>query len=665
MRKEPFFLKKKNPPSSVVIDRVLPDIDKGRFAVKRYWDEEVRICAHLLVHGHDKPKGRLWYRHENDKEFISVPLVSKFNDEWEAAFKPTQLGRYICRVEAALDSFTTWTLDLKKRLDAGQDVRVDLQIGAGLIKHTQRKLKNPSQKEILNGVLISVRELLKKADPLSTPQVLEVFHSPLLHAVMYDCFENAVWYETDVQIQIEPVRARFSNWYEFFPRSVVGPEVHHGTFKEAEKRLAYIKDMGFHIVYLPPIHPIGEKFRKGKNNRPQAEAGEPGSPWAIGGPAGGHKEIHPELGRLEDFQHFVQKARSLNLEIAMDIAFQCSPDHPYVTSHPEWFMHRPDGSIQYAENPPKKYQDIYPFYFEGPAWKDLWQELLSVVEFWVDKGVRVFRVDNPHTKSFHFWEWLIREVRTTRPDVIFLAEAFTRPKIMAYLAKAGFSQSYTYFTWRNVKWELTQYMNELTQTELKDYFGAHFWPNTPDILHETLQEENATVYKQRLVLAATLMSSYGIYGPAFELMEHRPRENGSEEYLDSEKYQLRAWNLEDPRSLAPFIKKINQIREQHPSLQQNRTFRFLPVDNEFLIAYAKTSESEKIVVVVNLDAHKTQAGRVELPLTEWKLRDDENFEMQDLLTDITYTWRDWRNFVELRPDQPAHIFKLKRIKESP
>jgi starch synthase (maltosyl-transferring) len=360
----------------------------------------------------------------------------------------------------------------------------------------------------------------------------------------------------------------------------------------------------------------------------------------------------------------VKKARAMELEFAMDIAFQCSPDHPYVKAHPEWFKKRPDGTIQYAENPPKKYQDIYPFDFEGPAWKSLWQELLSVVEFWVEQGVKVFRVDNPHTKPFHFWEWLIAQVRSKNPEVIFLAEAFTRPKVMAYLAKSGFSQSYTYFTWRNVKWELTQYMNELTQTELKDYFGANFWPNTPDILHERLQENNSTVYKQRLVLAATLMSNYGIYGPAFELMEYQPRDHGSEEYLNSEKYQLRTWDLKASHSLAPFLKKINQIRNTHPSLQQNRNFRFHPIDNESLLAYSKTLGSEKIITVVNLDPHKVQSGLLELPLIDWSISDNEYFEMEDLLTGATYTWQGWRNFVELRPDQPAHIFKI-HIKPRP
>ncbi|KYG63797.1 hypothetical protein AZI86_13315 [Bdellovibrio bacteriovorus] len=661
MQIDKLFNESENPPSIVVIDRVLPEIDSGKFAIKRYIDEEIKITAHLLVHGHDLPKGRLWYRHETEKNYTKVDLVSKGNDEWEASFKPKKLGRYLCKIEAAKDSFTTWTTDLKKRINAQQDIKVDLQIGESIIKHTWRHTPQGKHKDILGEALRTIGTW--SSEKSQTPKtILNFFSSPVLEAAMNEFFENPVWYDHELPIQVEPLLARYSSWYEFFPRSTVSKDIPHGTFKMAQDRLNYIKDMGFNVVYFPPIHPVGREFRKGKNNSTKAEAGDVGSPWAIGAKEGGHKDILPALGTLKDFKGLIEKARSLKMEIAMDIAFQCAPDHPYVKAHPEWFKHRPDGTIQYAENPPKKYQDIYPFDFECKEWKSLWQELLSVVTYWVNQGVRVFRVDNPHTKPFHFWEWLIREVRLKNPEVIFLAEAFTRPKMMAYLAKAGFSQSYTYFTWRNVKWELTQYMTELTQTELKDYFGANFWPNTPDILHEHLQEDNPGVYKQRLILAATLMSNYGIYGPAFELMSYQPKEKGSEEYLHSEKYEVKNWNLDDPRSLAPFIRQINQIRENHPSLQQNRTFRFHPVDNESIIAYSKTHGDEKIVVVVNLDSRRSQSGLVELPLIDWKIAESENYEMEDLLTGVFYTWRGWRNFVELRPNQPAHIFKLKTHK---
>lgn len=661
MQFEELYFQNKVPPPNVIIDRVVPDVDHGKFAVKRYLDEEVEITAHLFVHGHELPKGRLLVRHQNDDEFNSYILIAKGNDEWSAAFKPTRLGKYFCRIEAAMDRFGSWKSDILKKRAADQNVHIDLQIGQMLLAQMVNKLEDSSERILISQAVSVLGDWISSKKNPEMNLLKKLVDDPdlvtRLHAYFDD--ESYVVYPHEIQIQIEPLLARYSSWYEFFPRSVVEGKLRHGTFKDAEKRLDYIKDLGFNIVYFPPIHPIGKSFRKGKNNALEAARGDVGSPWAIGGAEGGHKDILPDLGTLRDFENFVKKARSMDIETALDIAFQCSPDHPYVKTHPEWFKKRPDGTIQYAENPPKKYQDIYPFDFECEDWQALWEELLSVVEFWVEKGVKVFRVDNPHTKPFHFWEWLIAKVRDKNPDVIFLSEAFTRPKIMAYLAKSGFSQSYTYFTWRNAKWELTQYMNELTQTELKDFYGANFWPNTPDILHERLQECNPTAFKQRVTLAATLMSNYGIYGPAFELGECKPREKGSEEYLHSEKYELRKWDLQSPDSIAPYIKKINEIREKHKALQQNRTFRFHPVDNEMLMAYSKTWASEKIITVVNLDSHKVQAGLLELPLTDWNISDSESFEMEDLLTGVVYTWQGWRNFVELRPQQPAHIFKLR------
>lgn len=666
MQFEELYFQRPSPPPSVIIDRVLPDIDHGKFAVKRYLDEEIEIIAHLLVHGHELPKGRLLVRHESEEEFQSFHLWPKGNDEWAATFMPEKLGTYHCRIEAALDRFGSWKSDTLKKSAAGQNIHGDLQSGQMLLSKLVDVAQDTRQRIVISQAVGTIGAWLgRKKNPDLEGLKLLVDDPELLNSLQ-GIFEDKsyVVYPHEIQIQVEPLLARFSSWYEFFPRSVVKGELRHGSFKDAEERLAYIKDLGFNVVYFPPIHPIGKSFRKGKNNSLKAQPGDVGSPWAIGGAAGGHKEILPELGSVLDFEHLVAKARGMGLEIAMDIAFQCSPDHPYLKSHPEWFKKRPDGSIQYAENPPKKYQDIYPFDFECAAWQSLWEELLSIVQYWVERGVKVFRVDNPHTKPFHFWEWLIKKVRTKNPEVIFLAEAFTRPKIMAYLAKLGFSQSYTYFTWRNAKWELTQYMKELTQTELKDFYGANFWPNTPDILHEHLQEHNATVYKQRLVLAATLMSNYGIYGPAYELLENRPRENGSEEYLNSEKYELRKWELNAPHSIASFIKRVNAIRNKYKSLQQNRTFRIHPIDNEKLMAYSKSLGSERIVMVVNLDPHKMQSGLLELPLIDWNISDDENFEMEDLLTGAVYSWHGWRNFVELRPHEPAHIFRV-RIQPRP
>ncbi len=473
----------------------------------------------------------------------------------------------------------------------------------------------------------------------------------------------ATSYEKQLQVIVDRERARFSTWYELFPRSCAPQPGRHGTFKDLEERLPYVASMHFDVLYLPPIHPIGRAYRKGKNNATTAQPGDPGSPWAIGGPEGGHKAIHPELGTLDDFRHLIRRAAEYGLEIAMDLAFQASPDHPYVKEHPEWFRQRPDGTIQYAENPPKKYQDIYPFDFESEHWRELWQELKSVVQFWIDQGVRIFRVDNPHTKPFAFWEWLIGEIKREHPETIFLSEAFTRPKVMYTLAKLGFTQSYNYFPWRNTKWELTQYFTELTQTEVREYFRPNLWPNTPDILPEYLQFGGPAAHMIRLILAATLGASYGIYGPVFELCENRPLAPGKEEYLDSEKYEIRHWDLERPESLRNLIARVNLIRRENPALQSNDSLRFHPVDNEQIIAYTKTTadRSNQILTVVTLDPHHVQAGWVELPLDVLGIDPHQPYQMHDLLSDRRFLWHGPRNYVELDPHGvPAHIFRVRR-----
>jgi starch synthase (maltosyl-transferring) len=432
--------------------------------------------------------------------------------------------------------------------------------------------------------------------------------------------------------------------------------------REAEAVLPDVADMGFDVIYLPPIHPIGQSYRKGPNNSLKANPGDPGSPWAIGSAAGGHKALHPDLGSLADFDHFAAQAKKHNLEIALDLALQCSPDHPYVKEHPEWFRHRPDGTIKYAENPPKKYQDIYPFDFECEAWQALWQELLSIVLFWAEHGVRIFRVDNPHTKPFHFWRWLIREAQAQYPDLVFLSEAFTRPKVMKYLAKCGFSQSYTYFTWRNTKKELEQYLVELTHTECVEYMRPNFFANTPDIFHEFLQFGGRPAYQIRLVLAATLAAAYGIYGPPFELCETRAIA-GTEEYQDSEKYQIRVWDRDQPGNIKGLIRKINRIRREHAALQYNRSLRFHSIDNDELIAYSKVSPNgqDVILTVVCLNPNFVQSGWLTLPLAEYGLQEGEVFQVHDLLTEDRYLWRGERNFVRLDPQVcPAHVFHVKR-----
>jgi starch synthase (maltosyl-transferring) len=467
-------------------------------------------------------------------------------------------------------------------------------------------------------------------------------------------------------VAVDPALARFSSWYEMFPRST-GAEGRHGTFQTTEERLPYVAGMGFNVLYLPPIHPIGRTYRKGRNNTVEAEPDDFGSPWAIGSELGGHKSVNPDLGTLEDFRHLVAAARAAGIEIALDIAFQCSPDHPYVSEHPEWFKHRPDGTIQYAENPPKKYQDIYPFDFETPAWPELWEELLSIFLFWAEQGVRIFRVDNPHTKPFAFWEWLLPELKRRHPEAITLAEAFTRPKVMHRLAKLGFSQSYTYFAWRTQKAELREYFTELTTHPIRDFFRPNLWPNTPDILTDYLQHGGRPAFMARLVLAATLGASYGIYGPAFEHCESLAIGPGKEEYYNSEKYQLREWRLTRPDSLHDFISRVNAIRRDNPALQTDRGLRFVEIDNENLIAYSKVDEdgSNLLLMVVNLDPYHAQAGMVDVPIHRWGIAPDQQFQVHDLIADTRYSWRNWKNFVELNPFvQPAHIFRVQhRIRD--
>jgi starch synthase (maltosyl-transferring) len=466
-----------------------------------------------------------------------------------------------------------------------------------------------------------------------------------------------------LQVEVNRERARFGAWYEFFPRSTASEPGVHGTFKDAEKRLPYVASMGFDVLYLPPIHPIGRSFRKGRNNTVEALEGDVGSPWAIGASEGGHKAILSDLGTLDDFRHMLAVAADLGIEIAMDIAFQCAPDHPYVKEHPNWFKARPDGTIQYAENPPKKYQDIYPFDFESEDWQGLWEELKSIFIFWCEQGVRIFRVDNPHTKPFPFWQWVIGEVKSAYPDTIFLSEAFTRPKVLYRLAKLGFTQSYNYFPWRNTKAEITEYLTELTTTEVKEFCGPNLWSNTPDILTEYLQYGGRPAFMSRLVLMATLGPTYGMYGPAFELCENEPIAPGKEEYLFSEKYEIKSWNWDDPNSLAPLITVVNQARREHKALQSNHNLRFVPTSNDQIIAYTKTSEDgeDQVLVVVNLDPHYVQSAFVDLPLAELGLDEHQPYQVHDLLTNARYIWHGTRNYVELNPSfMPAHLFVVRR-----
>ena len=647
----------------VVIEAISPAVDCGKFPVKRTVGDKVRVEADIFTDGHDAIAASLLARREGAKKWVEIPMrpIVNGNDRWAASFRVNEVGRYLFKVQGWVDHFETWHRDLLKRIAAETDGDVDYLIGANLVAAAAKRAKGPDAKRLRDGAKI----LGSGAKP---KELRAQATDPLLHelALKYPDKLFATESDREYSIVVDPVIARFSAWYEFFPRSTSSAPGEHGTFADSEKRLPAVAEMGFNVVYLPPIHPIGVSFRKGRNNNPESQPGDCGSPWAIGSAEGGHKSIHPQLGTLTDFQRFVARARQLNLSVALDIAFQAAPDHPYVTEHENWFRKRPDGTIQYAENPPKKYQDIYPFDFESEDWAGMWEELKSVFDYWIEQGVTIFRVDNPHTKAFPFWEWLIPEIKSKHPEVLFLAEAFTRPKIMYRLAKLGFSQSYTYFPWRNGKDEIAAYLTELAQAPVRDFFRANQWPNTPDILTAFLQIGGPAVFGIRLLLAATLGANYGVYGPAFELMEHVPVRPGSEEYLNSEKYEIRHWDLERPDSLRPLITHVNGIRKENAALQNDWSIQFHSTGNEQLIAYTKESydRSNLILTVVNLDPNYTQSGFVTLPLDVLGIPLDRGYEVEDLLTGERYLWNGPRNYVELNPARmPGHILRIHRSLE--
>ncbi|AMV19242.1 Alpha-1,4-glucan:maltose-1-phosphate maltosyltransferase 2 [Planctomyces sp. SH-PL14] len=583
-------------------------------------------------------------------------MAPRPNDRWAASFQVERLGFYEFTVTAWIDRFTTWHRGLMKKVEAGQSVGSELLEGAALVHRVGQQA--PGQD---GDWLVRHAAELKEG---SEPERVTAAGDPVLTMLMarHDPRIGRREYDQVLLIWVDRLRAEFGGWYEVFPRSCSPEPNRHGTFRDLEQRLPDIARMGFDVVYLPPIHPIGRTHRKGPNNTLTANESDPGSPWAIGGAEGGHQAIHPELGTLEDFDRLFTAAVGQGIEFALDLAFQCSPDHPYVRDHPEWFRHRPDGSIQYAENPPKKYQDIYPLDFECADWKALWSELLQVVQFWIDRGIRIFRVDNPHTKPLPFWEWLIAAVRQRNPDVFFLAEAFTRPKLMKQLAKLGFSQSYTYFTWRNSAWELREYFTELTQTEAAEYLRPNLFANTPDILPEYLQHGGPAAFQIRLILAATLGATYGIYGPPFETFQAVPRQ-GSEEYVDNEKYEIRQWDWKSPNVFRELIALVNRIRRENSALQRNDRLRFHGSENDHLLVYSKTSQdlSNIVFVVVSDDPHRPQAGRIQVPLTEWGLSPEDTFQMEDLLTGAHFLWRGEWNDVILDPySTAAHILRLRR-----
>jgi len=615
----------------------------------------VVVEADIFADGHDELSALLLYRQGDQGSWVEVPMEPSVNDVWRAAFSVSGLGDYYYTVQAWVDRFKSWRRGMAKKLAAQQDVGIDRLIGAELVSAGARHAAG-ADRRLLEGFAEGLRGGHEDVSQLALDDDLADLMAK------YPDRRWAVTFDKELRVNVEREKARYSAWYEMFPRSCAATAGAHGTFKDCIAWLPYVASMGFDVLYLPPIHPVGISFRKGKNNSTNAEPDDVGSPWAIGAREGGHKAINPQLGTLEDFHHFVERAKEHGLEIAMDIAFQCTPDHPYVREHPEWFRSRPDGSIQYAENPPKKYQDIYPIDFESDDWEALWHELKSVIDFWCEQGVRIFRVDNPHTKAIPFWQWVIGAVKKAYPDAIFLAEAFTRPKVMYRLAKVGFSQSYTYFAWRNTKSELVEYFTELTQTGVKEYFRPNLWPNTPDILTEYLQFGGRPAFMSRLVLAATLGANYGIYGPAYELCENVAREPGSEEYLDSEKYQIKLWDIARSDSLKELIARMNRIRRENSALHSDGSLRFHSVDNDEILCFSKQTDDLQnvIVVVVNLDPHHSQSGWVELSTQALGLDSREPYQMHELLTGARYLWHGARNYVQIDPQSvPAQIFHMR------
>ncbi len=638
----------------IIIESVKPQLDGGSFYIKRIVNQKVIVSAHVFADGHDVVECCVKFKHEKDKKWSEVRMSPTENDEWEAEFIVEKQGFYSYFIEGWVDYALNWQHGAERKIKDNQHVKSELLEGA---EYCQAILKEVTKEEkaYLNSVIKAFQ------DAKLYDSAIEIALSDELHQIFKKYPTRTLANSSaELKVYVDRKKALFSTWYEFFPRSASETPGKHGTFKDCERLLPRVAEMGFDTLYFPPIHPIGEVNRKGKNNATTAEKGDVGSPWGIGSKHGGHKSTHPELGMIDDFKALVKKAQSMGIEVAMDYALQAAPDHPYVKDFPQWFKWRPDGTVQYAENPPKKYQDIQPIYFESGDWKNLWKELLDVALFWVEEcGIRVFRVDNPHTKPFYFWGWLIGEIKKKHPDVLFLSEAFTRPKIMNELAKQGFTQSYTYFTWRNTKAELIEYLTELTQTEQKEFFRPNFWPNTPDILPFALQTGNESVYLQKYFLAATLSSSVGIYGPAYEYLVHQPMAKGKEEYLNSEKYEVYHWDWEAKNKLTTLITRINHLRKQQESLQQTNNIIFCKTDNEQLIAYYKFNDAktDHTLMICSLNAQNPLQAVVRLPLEEIG---NQPVKVTDLITGNSYYWdREW-NFVELHPALPFHLFKIER-----
>ncbi len=641
--------------SRIVVENVAPQLNGGAIFIKRVVDEIVTVTADVLVDGHDVIQASLLFKHETEKKWSETRMNPTFNDEFSASFQTTKQGFYSYKVQGWVDYALNWQHGIQRKIDDYQHVNSELLEGVVLIESILDKVSEDDKNYLLHLIFIfknseSYNEAIKEAV------------SERLHTIFKNNPEKKLTFTSqEYQVYVDRKKARFSTWYEFFPRSASEHEGVHGTFNDCHRLLPRVAQMGFDTLYFPPIHPIGEVNRKGKNNTTVAQEGDVGSTWGIGSRFGGHKDIHPQLGSLEDFKNLIAKANELGIEIAMDYALQAAPDHPWVKEHPSWFKWRPDGTVQYAENPPKKYQDILPIYWETADYKNLWQECLDTLLYWIDCGIRVFRVDNPHTKPYYFWNWVISEVKKQHPDILFLAEAFTKPKIMQQLAKQGYTQSYTYFTWRESKHELMEYVNELTKTNQREFMRPNFWPNTPDINPFHLQGAPESRYLQRYALAATLSSNIGIYGPVFEQMISTPLP-GREEYYMSEKFQLCHYDWFKENKVTALITKINQIRRQQESYQQTNNIQFLETGNDQLIAFYKwnDSRSNETLTIISLDAYNSQSGSVQLPLHDLKVHHGQKIEVEDLVTRNCYNWYNEWNYVELHPSLPFHIFKINK-----
>jgi len=639
----------------VVIDHVSPQVNCGEFPIKRVVNQMVTVNSNVFSDGHDIIAASVLFKHENENKWSEVRMNHLHNDEWVASFVVKKQGFYSYKVQGWVDYALNWQHGITRKIDDNQHVKSELLEGVEYIKEIEKKVTK-SEKEYLDNL-----KKLFLNEKGYDHAILEA-RGQKLNAIFWKYPQKKLANSSkSFEIYVDRLKAQFSTWYEFFPRSSSNKEGVHGTFKDCIKLLPRIANMGFDTLYFPPVHPIGEVNRKGKNNTTEAKKGDVGSAWGIGSKKGGHKDLHPQLGSISDFKVLIKEAKKVGIEIAMDYALQTAPDHPWVKQHPEWFKWRPDGTVQYAENPPKKYQDILPIYFETTDYKNLWDECLDILVYWIECGINVFRVDNPHTKPYYFWNWIITEVKKKYPDVLFLAEAFTRPKVMEQLAKQGYTQSYTYFTWRNSKHELIEYMNDLTQTDLREYFKPNFWPNTPDINPFHLQGANESKYMQRYALAATLSSNIGIYGPVFEQMISDAL-LGKEEYLNSEKFQICNYNWEINNNLIRIITKINKIRQEQEALQQTNNIKFCTIENDQLMGFYKWNDSKtnELLIVISLDDYHTQQGTIQLPMHDLGLHHGQSIEVEDLLTGNSYHWNSEWNFVQLHPSLPIHIFRINK-----